>query len=74
MPLFEFLCKKCDKKFEILILDNENIECPKCGNNNEVVKQFSNFISVSSSSCITKDSCSASLECASKCPSKCCHP
>jgi putative FmdB family regulatory protein len=73
MPLFEFLCKKCNKKFEILILGEENIECPRCGDS-AVVRQFSNFVSASSSStCTTTDFCSASPECACKCSGGCCH-
>jgi putative FmdB family regulatory protein len=43
MPLFEFICKKCNKKFEALMFGKENIKCPEC-ENDEILKQFSNFI------------------------------
>lgn len=34
MPLYEYKCKKCDSKFEMLrgMTDNdEDIKCPECG-------------------------------------------
>ncbi|MEN3044204.1 MAG: zinc ribbon domain-containing protein [Candidatus Hydrothermales bacterium] len=33
MPIFEFLCEKCDKVFEELVLPSENEpeRCPECG-------------------------------------------
>ncbi len=46
MPLFEFICKKCGKKFEKLVFstDNEKLACPEC-KSEDVEKQFSTFSS-----------------------------
>ncbi|GHT42092.1 hypothetical protein AGMMS49921_06470 [Endomicrobiia bacterium] len=57
MPLFEFICKKCDEKFEALIFGKENPECPKC-KSTEVAKQFSSFLAISSSSNCAAGLCS----------------
>jgi len=72
MPIFEFICKKCNKKFETLILGNEKAECPAC-KSDEVVKQFSSFSSSSGSapSCGTGDYCPSKSK--HKCGSGCCH-
>jgi putative FmdB family regulatory protein len=57
MPLFEFTCKKCNKKFEALVFDKENIECPEC-KSDKIVKEFSNFTTSSSSQkCINEWLC-----------------
>ena len=31
MPIYEYTCEKCDKKFEILIIGKDKPTCPKCG-------------------------------------------
>lgn len=31
MPLYDYLCKKCDHSFELLLLSRELPACPKCG-------------------------------------------
>lgn len=31
MPIYEYVCEKCDKKFESLIRENEKAVCPDCG-------------------------------------------
>ncbi|GHT67077.1 hypothetical protein AGMMS50222_09870 [Endomicrobiia bacterium] len=73
MPLFEFICKKCNEKFESLVFDKENTECPKC-KSTEVVKQFSSFLATSSSSNCAADLCSeASGYKKHKCSGCCCH-
>ena len=40
MPIYEYYCKTCDKKFETLIRGNETAECPDCGTH-EVRKMMS---------------------------------
>jgi len=30
MPIYEYFCKKCNKKFEALIMGDEKPECPEC--------------------------------------------
>ncbi|MDR3256512.1 MAG: zinc ribbon domain-containing protein [Endomicrobium sp.] len=73
MPLFEFICKKCNEKFETLVFGNENIECPKC-KNEEIIKQFSSFASTSSSSsCTATDFCPSASKHKHKCSGGCCH-
>lgn len=45
MPLFEFLCSKCGKKFSQLVgmtADSSEPECPKCGGT-DVSKLVSRF-------------------------------
>ena len=77
MPLFEFVCKDCNEKFEKIVfsINNETIECPKCKSKN-VQKQFSLFASGNSAS---SNGCSdkGSADCASKqhhhCCNGCCH-
>jgi len=32
MPIYEYSCEKCDKKFEILIMGSDKAACPACGN------------------------------------------
>ena len=30
MPIFEYICKECDHRFEALVYGKEKAECPKC--------------------------------------------
>lgn len=30
MPLFEYLCKDCDRRFEALVYGSNQPECPSC--------------------------------------------
>jgi putative FmdB family regulatory protein len=30
MPLFEYICKKCQHQFEALVFGDQKTECPKC--------------------------------------------
>ncbi|OGS24505.1 MAG: hypothetical protein A2297_05130 [Elusimicrobia bacterium RIFOXYB2_FULL_48_7] len=32
MPIYEFSCQKCGKKFELLLFTGDVPECPDCGN------------------------------------------
>lgn len=45
MPIYEYVCKKCSNKFELLRLSIngfKSVECPECGSH-KVVKEFSTF-------------------------------
>ena len=43
MPIYEYFCKKCENKFETLVLDrDEEIRCVECGST-KIEKQFSSF-------------------------------
>ena len=55
MPVYEYKCQKCGKKFELLQklgATNEGVKCPQC-NTPKPTKQFSVFSSsgISSSEC-----------------------
>ena len=30
MPIFEYICKECDYRFEALVYGKEKASCPKC--------------------------------------------
>ena len=30
MPIFEYICKECDHRFEALVYGKEKASCPKC--------------------------------------------
>jgi putative FmdB family regulatory protein len=30
MPLYRYVCEKCDHDFEELVFDGETVECPQC--------------------------------------------
>ncbi|RKX68756.1 zinc ribbon domain-containing protein [candidate division WOR-3 bacterium] len=43
MPIYEFRCSRCTKRFECLVLSpSEPIRCPECGSD-KVEKLFSTF-------------------------------
>ncbi|RKX31965.1 MAG: zinc ribbon domain-containing protein [Verrucomicrobia bacterium] len=45
MPLFEFTCRMCGKRFELLLRSrSEKARCPECGST-RVERQFSGFFS-----------------------------
>jgi len=52
MPLYEYICTGCSRRFELLQrvgADAQDIACPACGGH-EVTKQHSTFSSTVSSS------------------------
>lgn len=58
MPIFEYKCKQCNNKFEVLhksSVNQEEVNCPKCNSteNKKLLSSFSasGFSSSSSSSC-----------------------
>lgn len=42
MPIFEYICKQCDQRFEKLVQASTVIECPSC-NGTRLEKQLSVF-------------------------------
>jgi len=42
MPLYEYTCRKCSKRFETLVFGTEKPACPKC-HSNDLEKLFSAF-------------------------------
>ncbi len=61
MPIYEFLCKKCAKRFEALVSigGEKGVSCISCGNG-DIEKLFSSFGIGGGSSKLknTSDSCS----------------
>ena len=43
MPIYEFVCMKCESHFEELVRVDESADCPDCGSPN-VRKQISAFV------------------------------
>ena len=42
MPIFEYVCKECERRFEKLVQGPTKVECPSC-NSMSVEKQLSVF-------------------------------
>jgi putative FmdB family regulatory protein len=42
MPIYEYVCKQCDKRFEKLVRSSTKVECPSCSGTS-LEKQFSTF-------------------------------
>ncbi len=42
MPIFEYICKECEKHFEAIIQGSKSPECPSC-RSTELEKQLSVF-------------------------------
>ncbi len=47
MPIFEYLCKGCGKKFEAIVYGKQQAECPQC-NGTQLEQQLSTFAAHSS--------------------------
>jgi len=51
MPVYDYICKKCRKSFELILTlrehDKSNIKCPKCGSKN-VEQDATAFFAVTS--------------------------
>ena len=42
MPMYEYVCMKCEEHFEELVRSDEGVSCPTCGAT-KVAKQLSTF-------------------------------
>ncbi|HYV85128.1 MAG TPA: zinc ribbon domain-containing protein [Patescibacteria group bacterium] len=42
MPLYEYTCRKCSKRFELLVFGSEKAACPKC-HGRDLERLFSTF-------------------------------
>ncbi len=42
MPIFEYVCQDCGKKFEALIIGSKKAECPSC-HGQKLEQQLSSF-------------------------------
>jgi putative FmdB family regulatory protein len=69
MPIFEYICKDCGKKFEAIVYGSNQAECPSC-HGKKLEQQLSVFaVSASGSSKSTPAMDSAPSPCGS-----CGHP
>jgi putative FmdB family regulatory protein len=34
MPIFEYICKKCSRKFEAIVFGSKKAQCPGCSSSN----------------------------------------
>jgi len=42
MPMYEYVCMKCEQHFEELVRGDQEVSCPQCGTTN-VSRQLSTF-------------------------------
>jgi len=42
MPIFEYICAKCDHRFEAIVLHGQKSQCPKC-ESKKLEQQLSTF-------------------------------
>ena len=42
MPIFEYLCQRCDHRFEVIVLGSQKAACPKC-ESKRLTQQLSSF-------------------------------
>jgi len=43
MPIFEYVCKKCDHRFELIVLGRQRPKCPACASG-KLERQVESFI------------------------------
>ena len=69
MPIYEYICQKCNYKFEKLIRGKEKPACPKC-KGQKLTKLFSTFAATSP---VKEEGCSCENRSPS-CPEGPCSP
>lgn len=42
MPIFEYVCRECDHRFEAIVLGSQKANCPKC-ESRKLEQQISRF-------------------------------
>jgi len=42
MPIYEYICKKCDSEFEAIVQGSQEVVCPSC-DSKRLEKKFSAF-------------------------------
>ncbi|HWJ44042.1 MAG TPA: zinc ribbon domain-containing protein [Gaiellaceae bacterium] len=45
MPMYEYVCMRCEEHFEELVRGDEEVSCPQCGATN-VARQLSTFATI----------------------------
>jgi len=59
MPIYSYVCKDCDEKFDLLVgvtAEKEELKCKKCGSKN-ITKEISSFGVGKSSGSSSDSSC-----------------
>jgi putative FmdB family regulatory protein len=69
MPIFEYICKDCKKRFEILVYGAQQPQCPLCRSTN-LDQQLSVF-AVRAASASAAAACSSAAECPAASPACC---
>lgn len=77
MPIYEYICKKCETKFEALVSRDSQVEnCPHCGAK-ELKKCLSTFAAKveksPASTCANAENCPAAASHACNCACGCAH-
>lgn len=70
MPLYEYLCRSCGAKCELLVMSGEKPACPRCSG--EDLQRLPSVFSAQGSGCAAEDTPGFSCPSAHKC-SSCCH-
>jgi putative FmdB family regulatory protein len=66
MPVFEFLCERCQHEFEELLLRrDEEVLCPQCGANR--AKKLMSAFAVTGSARLSNSACGSCKPSAGKC-------
>ncbi|HTM04092.1 MAG TPA: zinc ribbon domain-containing protein [Vicinamibacterales bacterium] len=52
MPLFEYVCRECDRRFEVLVRGSQTPECPSC-HGSDLERRQSTFAAHTASSAMT---------------------
>ena len=72
MPVFEFLCERCQHEFEELLLRRDEVaQCPNCGG--DKTKKLLSAFAVTGSARRTGGSCGSCRPSAGKCSGCCGH-
>jgi putative FmdB family regulatory protein len=54
LPLYEYRCRACEERFEVyqrIGADSRGLECPACGQVDELEKEYSTFASAGGGAC-----------------------
>lgn len=56
MPIYEYICKDCNRRFEALVHGSQQATCPNC-NGSQLDQQFSTYAVSSSTKSATPSPC-----------------
>ena len=61
MPLFEYECRRCGRRFEALVRGNERATCPECGSRS--LERLLSTFNAGTSRSSSVPSCAGSMPC-----------